>query len=982
MDLSDRLSKHDEQVGEIVAAFLQAEESGESPDPQVWLQRYPQFVAELAEFFAGQTYFEKLARPFRELTSDAVTLDPANVETPPLPGQKPGTDGPLGNGQPYYGLDPAQQPHELGRLGTYSVVKFLGHGGMGMVFLAQDLKLKRTVALKLLLESLAHDERGAARFQREAETVARFRHPNIVQIYEIGTHRNRPFLVLEYVDGGNLAEHLNGRPQPVREAAELVQIVARAIHYGHEHGVVHRDLKPANILLVSGRGSGATPSVRRGSPDPAETADRKPCSLALHAGETSGQPCGAGSGDPRTVPHESSRDHGGTASTHHSPLSTRQPKITDFGLAKVLDEEGLTQTGELVGTPSYMAPEQTRSRAGVSHAGPAADVYALGAILYEMLTGRPPFRGETVLDTLDQVRELEPVPPSRLRPGIPRDIETICLKCVQKEPGKRYADAASLADDLDRFLRNKPIHARPVSRTERLRKWVRRKPALAGLIVLTIISASAVVGAMLVYNARLQREVLESLRQRERADLRYRQARDTISRMLDRLNDKQLAKVPRLKELSQKQREDAITFYEQTLTEDNVPDREIRYDAAVAYLRAGAAQGTLNRNTHSLSNFRRAMVLLETLFAADPTERRYRDSLAETYLALGNFNYGRIDENHMWRKKLLALCEDTLKLFPGDSTWQYREAVTHNNLGQCYFAEGNLHEAEAHWTRAIAIYQELSTRSLAKSEPGSSTRDARGGIATTSNNLAEILHWTGRLNEADKMYTQAQTVLEHRFHEDPNLDVALALLSVCNNRARLNVEQGKTPAGVEILSRAIEMAEPIAKREPKARANQPLLECYATQAHAYAQLHDEAKARADWQRLVDVAEGMETNLVAADHALGLAHLGQWEQALALVRSKESATLTFWKRALVYAVCSQQAANDHKMPSTARGRRTEQLLNEAVALFRQARSNGELNEGDNVIELRTNGDFAQLRSLPGLMDVIKQVDERPGTTVPR
>ena len=250
--------------------------------------------------------------------------------------------------------------------------------------------------------------------------------PNIEQIHAVGEADGHPYFPLEFVEGGNLARKIDDKSLPPREAAKLVEALARAMQLAHSRNVVHRDLKPANILLASpGRESGEL-----------------------------------------------------------------IPKITDFGLARQLDtDSGETQAGAVMGTPSYMAPEQASGRA--HEAGPAADIYALGAILYECLAGRPPFKGQTVVETLDQVRTQEPVPPSRFEASVPLDLETICLKCLRKGPEKRYASAAELADDLVRWLKGEPIQARPVGVSERVLKWVRRRPMVAALLGLLFLVTAA-----------------------------------------------------------------------------------------------------------------------------------------------------------------------------------------------------------------------------------------------------------------------------------------------------------------------------------------------------------------------------------------------------------------------------------------------------------------------------------------------------------
>jgi tRNA A-37 threonylcarbamoyl transferase component Bud32 len=338
-------------------------------------------------------------------------------------------------GTPTFPAASSKSPDDLtpasgSRLGCYELLDELGRGGMGIVYKARHLSLNRVVALKMVQDSRCLHPENLVRFLSEAEAVAGVQHPYIAQIYDVGQIDGRPYFTMEFVEGGTLAQKIARAPQPPRQAAHMVEMLARAVQAAHRCGIIHRDLKPANVLLAAD----------------------------------------------------------GT------------PRITDFGLAKRMQgDSGLTHTGEILGSPSYMAPEQADGR--IQDLGPCTDVYALGAILYELLTGRPPFIGVTVLDVLDQVKNKEPLPFSRLRLHVPRDLETICLKCLQKDPRQRYASAEDLADDLRRFLDGRPIVARSIGLLASAWLWCSRPErvteagvyAVALGVVLIIYSALGII---------------------------------------------------------------------------------------------------------------------------------------------------------------------------------------------------------------------------------------------------------------------------------------------------------------------------------------------------------------------------------------------------------------------------------------------------------------------------------------------------------
>jgi hypothetical protein len=348
--------------------------------------------------------------------------------------------------------------HEaLPTLPGYEIFRELGRGGMGVVYQARQIGLDRLVALKVLLGGRYASASSRARFKAEVESIARLQHPNLIQVFEVGEHEGHTYFSMEFVGGGNLEERFGSGPQRAHEAAELVAILGGAMQAAHERGVIHRDLKPANVLL----------------------------SASSTRAEEWGMP-GFGI-----------------------------PKITDFGLAKRMDvPSSQTRTEHVMGTPSYMAPEQAKGQS--KQVGPATDIYALGAILYRLLTGRPPFLADGVIETVRQVAEEEPVAPRQVQPTVPVDLETICLKCLHKQPEHRYSSAAELEDDLRRFLAREPILAKPTGWWGRLVKWARRRPAAAGLIAVSGLAVILLFVGALWFDWQLTKELRNTRQAHER----------------------------------------------------------------------------------------------------------------------------------------------------------------------------------------------------------------------------------------------------------------------------------------------------------------------------------------------------------------------------------------------------------------------------------------------------------------------------------
>jgi serine/threonine protein kinase/WD40 repeat protein len=405
-------------------------------------------------------------------------------------------------------LTPVRSHTPLPQIDGYEILEELGRGGMGVVYKARQVALNRLVATKMISVGAFASPVQLARFRCEAEAVARLQHPNIVQIFDVGmcnvvggTGEPCPYFSIEYVSGGTLARRIAGRPHPPREAAAVVETLARAIHYAHERGIVHRDLKPANILLCG------------------------PEQASSFLQETDGNA-------------RDSLDEEGKGASRLDAQQGKRPclpydlKITDFGLAKMLDRvgEGCTVSGVVLGTPHYMAPEQVTGKRDI---GPACDTWALGVILYEMLSGRRPFTGETEWRVLGELITEEPASLGLSR-GVPADLEVICFRCLRKEPGQRYASAHELAEDLRRYLANEPIRARPVTSAERLFRWCRRNPALAVLlggiaILLIAITVGSVLAAWHINEARHQAERNADAEKEAREEAQLAQERATLA---------------------------------------------------------------------------------------------------------------------------------------------------------------------------------------------------------------------------------------------------------------------------------------------------------------------------------------------------------------------------------------------------------------------------------------------------------------------
>ncbi len=667
----------------------------------------------------------------------------------------------------------------------YEILGTLGRGGMGVVYQARHRKLNRLVAIKMILSGAHASPETLQRFQVEGRAVAKLQHPNIVQIFDIGERDGHPYFALEYLDGGSLQQKLDGSPQLPRQAAALVETLARAMHYAHQRGIVHRDLKPANVLLAAD----------------------------------------------------------GT------------PKITDFGLAKQLDEIDAGQTGTeaILGTPTYMAPEQAAGQ--TKGVGPSADIYALGVMLYEMLTGRPPFRGATVMDTLQQVRDYEPVQPRRLQPTTPGDLQTICLKCLEKDPPKRYATAEALADDLRAFLDDRPIQARPVSAPERLVKWARRRPINAALAVVSVAAAIGLVVAGVYYvkkesqlrvqaetNVELARKATDEERQhredaerdateiRKQHDIAVENEKRALSNFrlakmaaddVTQLAQSRLGDRPGLDKVRKEFLDQVVKIYEAFI--ESHTGAALVFERAQAYHSLGDAQQLLGDNDAAEQSYREAVKGCETKLAESANDATVRHELAVLHLRLWAVCLDRGKAESATASLALArrLLGELNDASPNQVGYLRELAASQNAEGIGYFRNA---DAAGNRLHALVCFERAADYLDRVGDEESQRPEFRLESAQTDSNLAVLYGNRSQIADdenlycpqsAARLYAQAIGVLEPLQWDDRLGRVArMELARLYTNYGTFLVQNPDRGDGPALLGKANTLLVELNKQNP------------------------------------------------------------------------------------------------------------------------------------------------------------------------
>jgi serine/threonine protein kinase len=757
----------DPRVIAAVQEYLAALEGGDKLSRSEFLQRHPGIAGALAVCLAGLEFVHQAAsglhasalqRPVAAAPADAEAI----IGTP---------------------------------LGDFQLLHEIGRGGMGVVYEAEQLSLGRRVALKILPFAAALDPKQLQRFKNEAQAAAHLHHTNIVPVFGVGCERGVHYYAMQFIEGQTLAA-----------------VIAELRHSGgnDEGRMTHDEGSPNDEARMP----------KQPSPPDALKRDETPIGLRHSTLDILSSLGIRHSSFCRTVANLGIQAAEALEHAHQLGIVHRDIKpanllvdgrghlwITDFGLAHCQSQAGLTMTGDLVGTLRYMSPEQVLAkRLLIDH---RTDIYSLGVTLYELLTLEPAFSGSDREELLQQIAFQEPPPPRKQNKAVPRELETIVLKAMEKNPEGRYATAQELTDDLRRFLENKPIRAKRPTRVQRVAKWCRRNPLLAG--ALSAVAASLVLGTVVAWllAAWALTEAERARRERDVASRNFALAKDAVDKYLSKVTENPKLAQADFHALRKELLETSLPFF-QKLVEQEGQDSELRASRGKAFNRLAGLRGWIGDRENALADYRRAMEIFEPLVAEFPTVPDYRSELAHSQNGLGNLlqEMGRWSEAEIHYNKTLALRAPLAAEIPSVPQYRNELAYTHNGLGLLFRHMDRWAEAETQHNKALALREQLAVEFP---NDARYQRDAAGSL----HNLGQLMRRTGRWTEEIVLYERAIRHQEQALERDPQDATSREFLA--NHHLSLgNVlcDLGRLGEAEPHLRQAVDLVEKLATEFP------------------------------------------------------------------------------------------------------------------------------------------------------------------------